>query len=267
VPRVPGAVDINLCARAVRRLGVEEQVREGLGILLEAGLTVHGNVHHEAEPRSDGEGLLNGAGILSKAAVAAGPGRITAGAGDDDAADTAEVGISDLEVQDLARDAGDGRIGGGEVDPGAGVGDVGADDAAGEQRGVCGRQGRDDGIGGCVAAVQGSLDLGEMSPRQLDHTGLEVAVGDRGRHEADLCRWSEGTGEKGVSVQRTWSYTCVQELTVLDVSEGLFSGRIMLADVEGRPDIAVILVTAGHVGRYSTGKAAKRKHRDTEKGC
>lgn len=203
MPRVPGAVNVNLPAP----LGVRllRQGRQELDRLFEARLAVHGNVDDEVEARSNVHGLQHRAAVLGDALVSAIPGGVSPRARDDDAPDSAEVGIGNLEVENLPRDTGDDGVGRGQVNPGAGVGDVSGDCVTGEERGVLGGQRGDNSIRQRDGIL---LRLCEVLGDEVLHTRMEVLVGDGCCHEVDLmlgvgCSVRGG----GVTRERTTSLT------------------------------------------------------------
>jgi hypothetical protein len=129
--------------------------------------------------------LLDCTGILGNAVLTVSQTR----AGDDDVDGTAEGGIGNLEVEDLAREVSDDGVGGGEVDPGTRVDEQLADGVAGAERGVGVLKGGDQGQGLLGGRVGGGLRVGV---EEGEDTGVEVVVCDGAGQHVILGRVSWG---------------------------------------------------------------------------
>lgn len=168
-------------------LGGFQLGREQVGLFVEPGLPVHGHMDDDVDAAGDGKDLLDGPCKLRD-----GLGILVAPrAGDDDAAHAAPVGKGDLVVEGLAGDASDDGVGGGEVDPGAGVGQDVADVVGGAQGGVVvGERGDDGAQKGGVGPFPGreaqGVQVAAVGVVQLLDALVEMAVGDWGRRVAKL---------------------------------------------------------------------------------
>jgi hypothetical protein len=95
-------------------------------------------VDQEGEAAANSKSLLNSSRVLSKTLVAAIDGSILSRSRNDDAAYTTEVGVVDLNIENLTRDAGNDGVRRTKVDPGADDRSVGVDSCTGEQTCVLG---------------------------------------------------------------------------------------------------------------------------------
>jgi hypothetical protein len=115
-------------------------------MLSRCGLSVHRHVNQDCQRAPNGKSFLYGTRILCQCLVASTSRGVTSWSSDDDAPHATEVGVIDFQVQNLARDAGNQRIGRTQVNPGADVSRVRVDSWRGKQARVIWREGRDDGI-------------------------------------------------------------------------------------------------------------------------
>lgn len=120
--------------------------RQRLDSLFHQRLSVHGHVNQKGQVTPNRQGFLHCARILRQSLIASITGRIPARPSDDDAPHAAKVGIVDLEVQHLARNASNQGICRAQVDPGANVCCVGIDRRRGKQARVIRSQRRDNGV-------------------------------------------------------------------------------------------------------------------------
>lgn len=167
---------------------------------------------------------------------------------DYDAPDAAEVGIGHLEVQDLTRNVGNGRIGGTQVNPGTDVCYVRVHDKARKERSVFWSERRDDRISRqlsmtLVLRVALLSDLCQVTSHQVKNTGTEMFIGHRSGDKGSLDKECEFMRLK--QAVRFLSYSRVQNLTILHVSEGLFTRRVVLPNMEYRAHGAILATILG----------------------
>lgn len=191
VPRVPRTEEVYaLCGRGTCAC-LRAKRGERLVLLAHHGLSVHWHVNQEGQSVSNLKSFLDSPRVLSQALVPSVLGGIPRGPSEHDAPHAAKVGIVDLQVQHLARDAGHDRVRGAQVNPWADARRVRIDRGRREQRGVLGGQRRQDGFrprgrDGAGARLAILAQQGEVVRDELEDPLLDVVVGDGRRREADL---------------------------------------------------------------------------------
>lgn len=186
VPRVPRAEYVNVILLVGRGgLAVVKLGRKSACDLFDAWLSVHGQVNHKVHACANEQGLLYCSRILGHAAATASFDGILSRAREDDCSHTTKIGISDLEVENLPRDARDGRIVRAQVNPRARV----CDQTTG---GVTRKEGRilhgQRGYNGIRVAAWDLriLELCAAFCGQLGDSLSKVVVCDGSRHKAEL---------------------------------------------------------------------------------
>ncbi|KAI6756454.1 hypothetical protein HG530_012190 [Fusarium avenaceum] len=101
-------------------------------------LSIQRHVDQEGEAAANSKSLLNSSRVLGKTLVAAIDGSILPRSRDDDAAYTTEVGVVNLNIENLTRDARNDGVRRTKVDPGADDCSISVDSCTGEQTCVLG---------------------------------------------------------------------------------------------------------------------------------
>lgn len=141
MPRIPCRQEVNLLFFGLGR-GLDLKRRDADSLGLDLRLPVHGHVDQKGQSVANGEGLFNSTRILRKTLVSTINGSILPRSGDDDAANTTEVGVVNFNIQNLAGDVRDDGVGRAKVDPRADDCRVSVDSSARKHAGILGRQRR-----------------------------------------------------------------------------------------------------------------------------